>query len=61
MRYLKTSIVTTLAALLVLTLRLQGQAPQQESLVWAPVPTPPRALPKESFRSGSSASKTSAI
>jgi len=39
MRYLKTSIVLT-SALLALTLRLHGQAPrQQESLVWAPVPT----------------------
>jgi mannose-6-phosphate isomerase-like protein (cupin superfamily) len=39
MRYLKTSIVMT-SALLALTLRLQGQAPQQrESLVWAPVPS----------------------
>ena len=41
MRYLKTGIVMTLAALLVLTLRLHGQAPQRESLVWAPVPTTP--------------------
>ena len=39
MRHLKTIVVVTLA-LLVLTLRLHGQAPQpQESLVWAPVPT----------------------
>ena len=39
MRYLKMSIVMT-SALLALTLRLHGQAPQQqESLVWAPVPS----------------------
>ena len=40
MRYLKTGMVMTLAAL-ALTLRLHGQAPQRESLVWAPVPTTP--------------------
>ena len=41
MRYLKTSVVMTLAVLLALTLRLHGQAPQRESLVWAPVPATP--------------------
>jgi mannose-6-phosphate isomerase-like protein (cupin superfamily) len=41
MRYLKTSVVMTLASLLALTLRLHGQAPQQDSLVWAPVPSTP--------------------
>jgi mannose-6-phosphate isomerase-like protein (cupin superfamily) len=41
MRYLKTSVVMTVASLLVLGLRLHGQAPQRDSLVWAPVPTTP--------------------
>ena len=41
MRILKTTIVVT-SALLALTLRLHGQAPQQQdSLVWAPVPKTP--------------------
>ena len=40
MRYLKTTIfVLTLTWLVAPTLRLHGQAPQQESLVWAPVPS----------------------
>ena len=41
MRYLKPSVVMTVASVLALTLRLHGQAPQQESLVWAPVPSTP--------------------
>ena len=41
MRYLKTSVVMTLGLLLVLTLRLHGQAPQRDFLVWAPVPSTP--------------------
>ena len=41
MGYLKTSVVMTLALLAAFTLRLQGQAPQQDRLVWAPVPSTP--------------------
>ena len=41
MRYLKTSVVMTVALLLALTLRLHGQAPQRDWLVWAPVPSTP--------------------
>jgi quercetin dioxygenase-like cupin family protein len=33
--------VMTLAALMALTLHLHGQAPQRDSLVWAPVPSTP--------------------
>jgi mannose-6-phosphate isomerase-like protein (cupin superfamily) len=43
MRYLKPSVVMTVASVLALTLRLHGQGPQQESLVWAPVPSTPNA------------------
>ena len=39
MRYLKTSVVMTLALLLALSLRLHGQAPQRDWFVWAPVPS----------------------
>src|SRR4029079_3415907 len=38
MRYLQPSVVVMVTSVLALTLRLHGQAPQQESLVWAPVP-----------------------
>src|SRR6187549_3178215 len=41
MRYLNTSVVVTSALLAALTLRLHGQAPQQDRLVWAPVPSTP--------------------
>jgi mannose-6-phosphate isomerase-like protein (cupin superfamily) len=40
MRYLKTTIVVTALAV-VLVPTLYGQGPQQESLVWAPVPSSP--------------------
>jgi mannose-6-phosphate isomerase-like protein (cupin superfamily) len=41
MRYPNTGVVMTVALLLALTLRLYGQAPQRDWLVWAPVPTTP--------------------
>ena len=41
MRSVTTTITLTAASLLALTLHLHGQAPQQESLVWAPVPNIP--------------------
>jgi len=41
MRYLKTGVVMTSGVLLALTLRLHGQAPPRDSLVWAPVPSTP--------------------
>jgi mannose-6-phosphate isomerase-like protein (cupin superfamily) len=43
MRDLKASVITSMGLLLALTLRLDGQAPQTESLVWAPVPSTPNA------------------
>src|SRR5471030_2506836 len=41
MRYLKASVVVTSAMLLALSLRIHGQAPQQDTFVWAPVPSTP--------------------
>ena len=41
MRSVTTTITLTAATLVALTLHLHGQAPQQESLVWAPVPKAP--------------------
>jgi mannose-6-phosphate isomerase-like protein (cupin superfamily) len=43
MRSVTTTITLTAASLLAVTLHLHGQAPQQESLVWAPVPKTPAA------------------
>src|SRR5262249_53748416 len=42
MRALKTAVTMT-ASVLVLTLHVRAQAPQQERLVWAPVPKTPNA------------------
>ncbi len=41
MRYLTTAIAMTAASLLAITLHLDAQAPQQDTLVWAPVPKTP--------------------
>ena len=41
MRVLKITVVVTAAFLLVLTLRVHGQAGQRDYLVWAPVPSTP--------------------
>jgi mannose-6-phosphate isomerase-like protein (cupin superfamily) len=41
MRPVTTTTALTAASLLALTLHVHGQAPQQESLVWAPVPKTP--------------------
>ena len=41
MRYLTTTIAMTAASLLVLAPHPHAQAPQQETLVWAPMPKPP--------------------